>query len=114
MAKRVALARGLAMDPLIIFYDEPTTGLDPAHAHQIQELIRLTHEMHGRADIERTSLIITHDKDLLYRLQPRVVMLHEGKVFFDGTYAEFERSDSEIIRPYFDLMPGLHERLHLR
>jgi phospholipid/cholesterol/gamma-HCH transport system ATP-binding protein len=43
-------------------------------------------------------------------LQPRVVMLHEGKVFFDGTYEEFSRSESPVIRPYFTVMPVLHRR----
>jgi phospholipid/cholesterol/gamma-HCH transport system ATP-binding protein len=54
-------------------------------------------------------VIITHDKDLLYRLRPRVVMLHEGRVFFDGPFEVFEASDSPIIRPYFELMPVLHQ-----
>lgn len=110
MAKRVAVARAVAMDPILIFYDEPTTGLDPEHAAQIHDLICKTHQG-GRADgVRRTTLIITHDKDLLHRLRPRVVMLHEGGVFFDGPYAEFSRSSSPVIRPYFDLMPALQER----
>lgn len=106
MAKRVALARAIAMDPDMLFYDEPTTGLDPTLAQQIQELIQSTHQNRPG----QTTLIITHDKDLLYRLQPRVVMLHDGRVFFDGAYEAFEQSDSPIIRPYFDLMPGLQRR----
>jgi phospholipid/cholesterol/gamma-HCH transport system ATP-binding protein len=56
--------------------------------------------------------VVTHDKDLLYRLRPRVVMLHEGRVSFDGPFEAFEDSDSPIIRPYFDLMPTLHQRSH--
>jgi len=106
MAKRVAVARGLAMDPELMFYDEPTTGLDPTLSRQVHDLVQQTHE-NKRG---QTTVIITHDKDLLYRLEPRIIMLHEGKVFFDGTYDEFKASDSEIIRPYFDLMPGLHRR----
>jgi phospholipid/cholesterol/gamma-HCH transport system ATP-binding protein len=58
----------------------------------------------------RTTVIITHDKDLLCRLRPRVVMLHEGKVSFDGSFEAFQASDSPIIRPYFELMPMLHQR----
>lgn len=109
MAKRVAVARALAMRPALLFYDEPTTGLDPTHAKQIHELIVETHgqEVDGE---KRTSVLVTHDKDLLHRLRPRVVMLHEGRVHFDGTYEEFHASDSPIIRPYFDLMTGLHSR----
>lgn len=113
MAKRVAVARALAMEPRCMFFDEPTTGLDPVTASQIQDLLMDTHNrgnaVGGRT---RTTIVITHDKDLLYRLRPRVVMLHEGRVFFDGPFAAFEDSDSPIIRPYFELMPVLHQREH--
>ncbi len=110
MAKRLAVARTLAMDPIAIFYDEPTTGLDPASAAQIQDLILATHSEPRPGRPARTTVIVTHDKDLLSRLQPRTVMVHEGRVFFDGPYDDFEASDSEIIRPYFELMPVLHQR----
>ena len=104
MAKRVAIARAIAMDPELIFYDEPTSGLDPRLSAQVHGLISSTHERCGAL---RTSVIITHDKDLLARLRPRVVMLHDGGVYFDGTFAEFAASGSEVIRPYFELMPAL-------
>ena len=110
MAKRLAVARALSMGPNVIFYDEPTTGLDPSTALQIQDLILATHFDRKTGDSERTTVIITHDKDLLGRLQPRTVMLHEGRVSFDGPFKEFESSGSPLIRPYFDLMPVLHER----
>lgn len=112
MQKRVAVARAIAMDPLLVFYDEPTTGLDPSLAEQVHELIEQVHESpHEETGGRRTTLIITHDKDLLYRLEPRVVLLHGGKVHFDGSYAEFADSESEVVQPYFDLMPELHARL---
>jgi phospholipid/cholesterol/gamma-HCH transport system ATP-binding protein len=57
-----------------------------------------------------TTIIVTHDKDLLQRLHPRTVMLHEGRVYFDGTFEAFQASNSPIIRPYFDLMPALQLR----
>jgi len=107
MAKRLAVARALSMNPEAIFYDEPTTGLDPTSAAQIQDLILETHERD--AGRQRTTIIITHDKDLLNRLQPRTVMLYEGKVFFDGPFDDFAASTSPIIRPYFDLMPVFHQ-----
>lgn len=110
MAKRVAVARAVAMNPHLIFYDEPTTGLDPHHAGQIHELLIDTHNATLDDGTPRTSVLITHDKDLLARLKPRIVMLHEGRVFFDGPYDEFEESDSELVRPYFELMPALHQR----
>ncbi len=110
MAKRLAVARALSMDPVVVFYDEPTTGLDPSSAIQVHDLILDTHRQEGREGGPRTTLIITHDKDLLRRLRPRTVMLHDGGVFFDGRFERFEASDSTIIRPYFDLMPRLHAR----
>jgi len=75
MAKRLAVARALAMDPVVLFYDEPTTGLDPTNAAQIHDLIVATHDERRPGRPGRTTLIITHDKDLLSRLEPRVVML---------------------------------------
>lgn len=114
MAKRLAVARALAMDPVVIFYDEPTTGLDPTSSVQIHDLIVATHNQ-GQAQgqgkgHDRTTVIITHDKDLLRRLRPRTVMLHEGLVYFDGSLSEFEKSSSPYVRPYFDTMPALHQR----
>jgi phospholipid/cholesterol/gamma-HCH transport system ATP-binding protein len=110
MVVRVAIARALSKDPILIFYDEPTTGLDPDHARQIQDLITTMHSRPAENGGTRTTVIITHDKDLLRRLEPRIVMLYKGRVFFDGSYRSFEQSDSPVIRPYFDLMPGLHQR----
>jgi phospholipid/cholesterol/gamma-HCH transport system ATP-binding protein len=110
MAKRVAIARALAMDPILILYDEPTTGLDPLVAEQIQLLIESTHSKKTATGFPRTSVFITHDKDMLYRLQPRIIMLDGEHIVFDGSYGDFQNSDSPIIRPYFDLMPHLHSR----
>ena len=110
MAKRLAVARALAMEPVVLFYDEPTTGLDPTSSAQIHDLIFATHNHILPAGMTRTTIIITHDKDLLNRLQPRTIMLHEGRVFFDGPFNGFKRSRSKIIRPYFDLMPVLQKR----
>ena len=114
MAKRLAVARAVAMDPEVIFYDEPTTGLDPTSAMQIQDLIVATHRVGNDASVgtttERTTIIITHDKDLLKRLSPRIVMLYDGKVYYDGDLEGFEKSTSQYIRPYFDLMPALQKR----
>ncbi|MBC8339211.1 MAG: ATP-binding cassette domain-containing protein [Rhodospirillales bacterium] len=113
MAKRLAVARALSMKPKIIYYDEPTTGLDPTSSAQIHDLIMETHdkgEGDSAKDGGRTTVIITHDKDLLYRLHPRVVMIYEGKIAFDGPFKDFEASNSPITRPYFELMPVLHER----
>jgi phospholipid/cholesterol/gamma-HCH transport system ATP-binding protein len=110
MAKRLAVARALSMDPATLFYDEPTTGLDPTSSAHVHDLIAATHDEPRPGRPPRTTIIITHDKDLLQRLKPRVVLLNEGRVFFDGSLAEFEASSSPVIRPYFELMPSLHRR----
>ena len=112
MAKRVAIARALALDPVLMLYDEPTSGLDPARAEQIQSLINDVHHRASDLRIERTSIIVTHDTGLLFRLRPRIVMLHEGGVYFDGTTEEFEKLNTDVVGPYLALMPLLHARVH--
>jgi len=110
MAKRLAIARALSMNPSVVFYDEPTTGLDPTSSALIHDLIHATHFESRPGEPTRTSVIITHDKDLLKRLRPRTVLICDGRVFFDGSVDEFEASGSPETRPYFELMPALHER----
>jgi phospholipid/cholesterol/gamma-HCH transport system ATP-binding protein len=109
MAKRVAIARALALDPILLLYDEPTTGLDPKVTKQIQDLIGSVHQAKTASGFARTSLIITHDKDMLYRLGPRMVMLDAGRILFEGTYDAFRHFPDA--QPYFELMPELHQRL---
>jgi phospholipid/cholesterol/gamma-HCH transport system ATP-binding protein len=119
MAKRVAIARAIAMDPRVIFYDEPTTGLDPVVSGHVHELIWNTH--HARpldnqsqntptASRTRTSIIITHDRDLLRRISPRIVMLDGGKVVFDGSYESLRQSEVPVAKKYLAEMPVLHMR----
>jgi phospholipid/cholesterol/gamma-HCH transport system ATP-binding protein len=105
MRKRAAIARALAIDPALMFYDEPTTGLDPARSWQIQDLIQAANERRTLSGCVRTSIAVTHDKDLLRRLQPRIVMLDGGHIVFDGNYESFHHSDSPLIRPYVERMP---------
>jgi phospholipid/cholesterol/gamma-HCH transport system ATP-binding protein len=125
MAKRVAIARALAIDPLVVFYDEPTTGLDPIVGGHIHELIWNVHfrpvgEIFAHTDtgsseatpvpMRRTTIIVTHDKDLLRRLRPRVVMLDDGRVCFDGPYDQFGGPDCPPAQQYLAAMPVLHAR----
>lgn len=112
MAKRVAIARALALDPILLLYDEPTTGLDPEVAEEIQDLIASVHRAKTSSGFTRTSLLITHDKEMLYRLRPRIVMLDREHVLFDGTYEAFQNLPAA--KPYFELMPSLHERVEGR
>jgi len=110
MAKRLAIARAISMDPYVLFYDEPTTGLDPTSSTNIHDLIFNIHNTNMDDGSKRTSIIITHDKDLLSRLRPRTIMLHHGKIHFDGAFDQFEKSQSDVIRPYFEMMPVLHKK----
>ena len=110
MAKRVALARALAADPLVVFYDEPTTGLDPVNAAHIHDLIWNTHHKTRADGSRRTTILVTHDRDLLRRLHPRVILLSAGAIAFDGPYADFTESEVEAVVQYLALMPALHAR----
>jgi phospholipid/cholesterol/gamma-HCH transport system ATP-binding protein len=110
MKKRVAVARAVAQEPRVIFYDEPTTGLDPISAAQIHDLIWATHRRPLPGGDLRTSILVTHDRDLLRRVHPRVVMLHDTRVCFDGPYADFETSPVPAAQDYLRQMPRLQER----
>jgi phospholipid/cholesterol/gamma-HCH transport system ATP-binding protein len=110
MAKRVAIARAIVMDPVLVLYDEPTAGLDPEMSRQVHELIRQTHERLPGLGVPRTTLVVTHDTGLLRALRPRVVMLHDGRVRFDGDFSHFLASDDPHIKPYLEQMAFLHEQ----
>jgi phospholipid/cholesterol/gamma-HCH transport system ATP-binding protein len=110
MAKRVAVARALVPDPAVVFYDEPTTGLDPVNAVVIHDLIWQTHHLPSARGTARTSVIVTHDRDLLRRLHPRIIMLDAGRICFDGAYDDFARSASGPPHTYLQLMPVLQAR----
>ena len=93
--KRVALARAIALDPEIILYDEPTTGLDPIRADVINELILLL-----KRELNVTSLVVTHDMQSALKVADRVVMLYEGKIAFDGTPQQVRETDDPIVRRF--------------
>ena len=80
--KRVALARAIALDPKVILYDEPTTGLDPIRSDVINELI-----IKLQSELNVTSIVVTHDMNSALKVADRIVMLHHGKIVFDGTPA---------------------------
>ncbi|MGH7131247.1 MAG: ABC transporter ATP-binding protein [Phycisphaerales bacterium] len=110
MAKRVAIARAIAIDPAVIFYDEPTTGLDPVVSGHIHELIWNTHNSKRADGQPRTSIIVTHDKELLRRISPRIIMLDQGNVVFDGPYEKFRTASVPAAKLYLEQMPALHAR----
>ncbi|HZW06262.1 MAG TPA: hypothetical protein VFF65_03990, partial [Phycisphaerales bacterium] len=64
----------------------------------------------GGGGLKRTSIVITHDKDLLRRISPRIIMLDEGRVIFDGPYERFRHADVPAARKYLETMPVLHAR----
>lgn len=110
MAKRVAIARGVATDPAVLFYDEPTTGLDPVVSGHIHELIWNTHHRPREGGEMRTTVMITHDRELLRRISPRIVMLDGGVVVFDGPYERFRFADVPAAQRYLEEMPALNAR----
>jgi phospholipid/cholesterol/gamma-HCH transport system ATP-binding protein len=93
--KRVALARAIALEPDVILYDEPTTGLDPIRADVINELIiKLKREM------KCTSIVVTHDMQSAFKVGDRIVMLHDGKIIFDGSPQEVQSSADPIVQRF--------------
>ncbi len=93
MQKRVALARAIAAEPEIIFFDEPTTGLDPIMADVINDLIiKIVRE------VGATAVSITHDMVSARKIADRIAMLHKGRIIWQGKTAEIDRTDN----PYVD------------
>jgi phospholipid/cholesterol/gamma-HCH transport system ATP-binding protein len=97
MKKRAALARALAMNPKIMLYDEPTTGLDPITSDVINRLIR---QLQQRLKI--TSIAVTHDMRSAYHIADRIAMLHEGRIHAIGTPAEIQATKDPIVRQFIE------------
>jgi phospholipid/cholesterol/gamma-HCH transport system ATP-binding protein len=93
--KRVALARAIALDPEVILYDEPTTGLDPVRADVINRLI-----VKLKNELKVTSITVTHDMASAFKVGDRIVMLHEGKIIFDGTPEQIQNADNSVVRQF--------------
>lgn len=97
MRKRVGVARALVGSPSYIFYDEPTTGLDPVTSEQIDNLIG---ELADKLNV--TSIVITHDMFSVFRIADSVSMLHEGKVQFEGGADELRLSSDPIVKEFLE------------
>ena len=96
MRKRVGLARALILDPKILFYDEPTTGLDPILTEMVDNLILDTHnQLEGS-----TSVVITHDLEAGFRIGDNIVMLNQGKILLEGTPEEFKKSEIDLVKRF--------------
>lgn len=96
MKRRVALARALILQPKIILYDEPTTGLDPQTAKEIVSLILSVREKYNTS-----SIIITHDITFVKMIADRVIILIDGTNYAEGTFKELEASDDKQIQAFF-------------
>lgn len=96
MRKRIALARTIIVDPLIMLYDEPTTGLDPTTSGEISELI-----LDIQKKYKTSSIIITHDIACARTVANRLVMLKDGKMYKEGNLEDFESSKDKIIQSFF-------------
>jgi phospholipid/cholesterol/gamma-HCH transport system ATP-binding protein len=97
MKKRVGLARAVVMNPEVVLYDEPTTGLDPIMADNINDLIR---DLQGNMNI--TSVVVTHDIKSAYKVGDRLAMLSGGRIIFSGTPEEVRNTDEEAVRQFVD------------
>jgi phospholipid/cholesterol/gamma-HCH transport system ATP-binding protein len=95
MKKRVGLARAIAMDPAIILYDEPTTGLDPIAADAINDLI-----IDLRKKLGVTSVSITHDMHSAYKISDRIAMLYKGEILETGTPDQIRNSANPIVHQF--------------
>ncbi len=97
MRKRVGLARAIIYEPRIILYDEPTTGLDPIVSDSIDKLIMRVNEI-----LKVTSVVVTHDMRSARRVGQRILMLHERKIYANGTPDEIFESRDPIVRQFID------------
>lgn len=96
MRKRISLARTLVVDPMIMLYDEPTTGLDPVTSNEISQLINMIQKKY-----KTSSIIITHDIECARETSNRILMLNEGVIYKEGKLDEFEKSTDPLVKSFF-------------
>lgn len=95
--KRVALARAIAMDPEVILYDEPTTGLDPIRSDIINELI-----LKLQRELGVTSVVVTHDMKSAYKIADHIIMLHQGKIIAEGDPDYIRQHPHSIVQQFIN------------
>jgi phospholipid/cholesterol/gamma-HCH transport system ATP-binding protein len=95
MQKRAALARAVIDKPEILFFDEPTTGLDPVMSNVINDLI-----IKYSQELKATSITITHDMNSVLRIAQRVVMLYQGSIIWDGKIDDLFKSDNKLVNQF--------------
>jgi phospholipid/cholesterol/gamma-HCH transport system ATP-binding protein len=97
MRRRVGFARAISLEPAILLFDEPTTGLDPVISDVVADLIREMDET-----LHTTTVTITHDMKVAFKIADRIAMLHEGKIVEEGTPEEFQRSANPIVQQFVE------------
>lgn len=102
MRKRVAVARAIVLEPRAIFYDEPTTGLDPTNSKRIGELIESL-----QARLGATSIVVTHELELCFEISNRIGLLAEGRMVACGTPDEIRASERDDVRAFLSAGPSL-------
>ncbi len=95
MRKRVAIARALVTEPQIVFFDEPTTGLDPVLVNTIHHLVLELHRV-----LRFTAIMVSHEIPEIFEIADRVAMLHEGRIVEAGSPAEIQACDNRIVRQF--------------
>jgi phospholipid/cholesterol/gamma-HCH transport system ATP-binding protein len=100
MKKRVGFARAIATDPEIVFFDEPSAGLDPITAAGLDRLILNIKNLMGV-----TIIVVTHELASIRAVADRVLMIDHGKIIFDGGLKEAEATESSRVRQFFDRQP---------
>jgi phospholipid/cholesterol/gamma-HCH transport system ATP-binding protein len=95
--KRVALARAVILEPSVVLYDEPTTGLDPIRSDIIARLIQRL-----QARLSLTSVVVTHDITTAFKIADTMVMMQNGHVLLSGPPSKFKSSDDEVVRRFLD------------
>lgn len=106
MRKRVGLARAIVYEPAFILYDEPTTGLDPIVADSIDRLIQRISER-----LKATSIAVTHDMRSACRIGRRILMLHEGRIYFTGTPEETMSSTDPVVSRFVNGISEVNDTL---
>lgn len=95
MRKRVGLARAIALEPKIILYDEPTTGLDPVMTDSVDQLI-----LHTQRELDITSVVISHDIESAFKIADRLAMLDNGKIIEEGDRESFRNSKNPAVQKF--------------
>ena len=101
MLKRAALARSIIMDPSLLFFDEPSAGLDPVVSAELDELI-----LHLKAAMQVTIVVVTHELESAFKIADRITVLGNGRLMMTGTVDEVRNSDDAVIQDMLNRRPG--------